>query len=60
MQRILTVAGLMLVLGACSPDGNTPKIAESQRDALDKARQVESVIGEAAQQQQEQADRQSQ
>ena len=56
MHRILTAAGLMLVLSACSPDGNTPKIAEGQRDALDQARQVESVVGEAAQKQQEQAD----
>jgi len=56
MHRILTAAGLMLVLNACSPDGNTPKIAEGQRDALDQARQVESMVGEAAQKQQEQAD----
>lgn len=44
---------ILLLLGACSPDNNTPaKPFEKQRDALDKAHAVD-----AAQQQQAEAQR---
>lgn len=60
MKQTYVVAGLMLLLAACSPGGNTPKIAEDQRNVMDQAKQVESVIGQGAEQQQEQADQQGQ
>lgn len=60
MKQIVTAASLMLLLTACSPGGNTPKIAEDQREVMDQAKQVESVIEQGAEQQQEQADQQGQ
>lgn len=60
MKQIAVIASLSLLLAACSPDGSTPKIAEDQRDVLDQAKQVESVIEQGAQNQQQQADEQTQ
>lgn len=50
-----------LLLAACSPGGSDkPKLAEPQRAALDQAKGVESTLQQSAQQQQQEADRQSQ
>jgi len=46
-------------LSACTPDGSpdkTPKIAGSQRAALDKAKAVEATMNEQAIKQQQQID----
>ena len=60
MQPTVTAASLILFLTACSPGGNTPKIAEDQRDVMEQAGQVETVIGQGAEKHQEQADQQGQ
>lgn len=44
-----------LALSACTPD-KTPKIAESQRAALDKAKALEATLNQQAVQQQQQID----
>jgi|GEM_PF-3010177 len=46
-------------LSACTPDGSpdkTPKIAGSQRAALDKAKAMEATVNEQAIKQQQQID----
>lgn len=51
---------LALVLAACSPSSDpTPKIAESQRQALDKAKAVEGQMQQAADAARQDIDRQS-
>lgn len=57
MLFILT--GLMLI--ACSPD-NTPKtkLFEEQRNALDKAKEVDKTVQQQTQQLQQNVDKQSQ
>lgn len=50
-----------LLLAACGPDGGKqPKIAEPQREALDKAKGVENTLQQSAQQQQQESDKQTQ
>lgn len=60
MKNLLTAALLLALLAACSPDpGNTPKIAESQRNALEKAEGVQDMLNQAAEEQQEKIDEQT-
>jgi hypothetical protein len=54
---ILLLAPLLV---ACSPSDPDPKIAASQREALDKARGVEDVIQKSADQTSQQVDEQAQ
>ena len=51
-----------LLLAACSPGGSDhkPKMAEQQRQALDKAKGVQDTLQQSAQQQQQEIDKQSQ
>lgn len=50
-----------MVLVACTPDsGQTPKIAEEQREALDQAQAVESQMQQAAEAARRNIDEQSQ
>lgn len=47
-------------LAGCSPSSDpTPKIAESQREALDKAKAVEATVQEAADAAKQKTDEQS-
>lgn len=59
MQRRYLATLFTLLLVACSPDGSTPKIAEGQRDVMEDAKQVESVLQQNAEQQRAQADEQT-
>jgi len=52
---VLALAGI----SACSPPDKTPKIAESQRQALDKAKTVEATINQQAEAQKKQLEQQS-
>ena len=51
---------LAALLAACSPGGDKPKLAEPQREALDRAKGVESTLQQSAQQEQQEGQRQSQ
>jgi len=56
---ILNVAVLGL-LSACAPDDHdAPKIAESQRAALDKAKAMQSNLNQEAEEQKKKIDQQS-
>lgn len=60
-----TSSGILLaalLLAACNPggNGNKPKLMEPQRTAMDQAKGVESTVQQSAQQQQQEADKQSQ
>jgi len=61
MKRLILGATLCLVMlsSACSPPDKTPKIAESQREALDKAKAVEATINQQAETQRQQMEQQS-
>lgn len=49
-----------LLLAACSPNTDpTPKVAENPREALEKARAIESALQEAAENSKRQMDEQS-
>ncbi|MEO8418254.1 MAG: hypothetical protein ABI475_05970 [Methylophilaceae bacterium] len=56
---ILCVAAPLLI--SCSPPNSdqTPKIVESQRQALDKAKSVEATLGQAAHQKKQKIDAQT-
>jgi hypothetical protein len=61
MKSLLIPAILLgvIALSACTPDGSpdkTPKIAGSQRAALDKAKALEATMNEQALKQQQQID----
>lgn len=60
MKTPLLAALLTTLLAACSPDsGNTPKIAESQRDALEKAQGVQDTLNQGAAREDEEIEKQS-
>jgi hypothetical protein len=56
---ILCVAAPLLI--SCSPPNSdqTPKVAESQRQALDKAKGVEATVKQAADQEKQNTDAQT-
>ncbi len=56
---ILCVAVPLLI--SCSPPNSdqTPKIAESQRQVLDKAKGVEATVGQSADQEKQKTDAQT-
>lgn len=61
MKEIYTVVLSALLVAACSPDpGSVPKIAESQRNALEKAKEVQATVNQSAEEQRQQIDGQSQ
>ena len=60
MKTPLLASLLAILLSACSPDpGNTPKIAESQRDALEKAQGVQDTLNQGAAREDEEIEKQS-
>lgn len=60
MKTPLLACLFAALLAACSPDsGNTPKIAESQRDALDKAQGVQDTLIQGAEREDEEIEKQS-
>lgn len=60
-MRTLILTGMVVaLLVACAPDpDNTPKIAETQRNALDKAKGVEDKVQQQAQEQKQDIERQA-
>lgn len=52
----LMLAAIVVLAGGCQPAESPPNIAKTQREALDKARAVEGVLQQSAQQQQQAAD----
>lgn len=52
----LTLAAIVVLTGGCQPAESPPNIAKSQRETLDKARAVEGVLQQSAQQQRQAAD----
>ncbi|HQR50083.1 MAG TPA: hypothetical protein PKW44_00420 [Methylophilaceae bacterium] len=49
-----------LLLTACAPDpDNVPKIAGSQRDALEKAKSVDATVKQNAEEQRQQVEQQT-
>lgn len=66
LRSILLGSLLLLALGACSKEHDAPKATakpdnplSAQTEALDKARQLESQIQDAAQQQRQRIDEQA-
>ena len=60
MKNPLFAALLFTLLAGCSPDpGNTPKIAEGPRNALEKAEGVQDTLNQAVEEQQEKIDEQT-
>ena len=60
MKRLAFILFCAAMLAACTPDSEqTPKIAASQRQALDKAKAVDAQVQEAAQAAQRNIDEQS-
>jgi len=53
------IAMIALTLQACGPDNKQSKLFEDQRNALDKAKTVDSTVQQQAQQLQQSADKQS-
>lgn len=48
MRLFILLFCLVILITACSPEQNkTPKIAESQRETLDKAKAVDATVQEA-------------
>ena len=60
MKPIFTICLFAAIaLTACSPPDKTPKIAESQREALDKAKAVEATVNQQTDEQKKQLEQQS-
>lgn len=57
MKQPIYAIALALLLSACSPD---QKIAEDQREVMDKAKEVENVLQQSAEQTNQQVDEQTQ
>jgi hypothetical protein len=51
MKIVLTALACLTLLAACDNGGPPPKIYETQRDALDKAKAVDATVQQAAEQQ---------
>lgn len=57
MKLFIYAISFAAVLSACSPD---QKIAEDQREVMDKAKNVENVLQQSAEQTDQQVDEQAQ
>lgn len=60
MKSTIITLSLACLLAACSPSDPDPKIAESQREVLNEAKQVGDVLQQSAEQTRQQVDEQSQ
>ena len=60
MKTISLILSLASLLVACSPGDPDPKIAEDQREVMDKAQGVEDVLQQSADKNSQQVDEQSQ
>lgn len=56
MKSTLLVLTLTSLLAACSPGEPDPKIAEDQREVMDKAQGVEDVLQQSADKNSQQMD----
>ncbi|QAU34715.1 hypothetical protein [Janthinobacterium sp. 17J80-10] len=52
----VTLAAIVVLAGGCQPAESPPDIAKSQRDALGKAKAVEGVLQQQAQEHRQAAD----
>lgn len=59
LLTLFTVGLASVAISACSPPDKSPKIAESQREALDKAQAVQATINQHTEAQKQQLDQQS-
>ena len=59
MKSTILTLTLACLLAACSPGDPDPKIAESQREVMDEAKQVEDVLQQSAEQTRRQLDEQA-
>lgn len=60
MKTLYIVVLSALLLTACAPDpDNVPRIAGSQRDALEKAKNVDATVKQNAEEQQQQDEQQT-
>lgn len=60
MKSAVAILGSALLLLACSPSDPDPKIAEGQREVMDRANQVEDVLQQSAERTEQQADAEAQ
>ena len=60
MKTTLLILSLTSLLAACSPGDPDPKIAEDQREAMNKAQGVEDVLQQSADKNSQQVDEQTQ
>jgi outer membrane lipoprotein-sorting protein len=60
MKTLFIAVMTTLFLTACAPDPeNVPRIAGSQRDALEKAKSVDATVKQNAEEQQQQVEQQT-
>ena len=59
MKTTLLILFLTSLLAACSPGDPEPKIAEDQREVMDKAQGVEDVLQQSADRNSQQVDEQT-
>jgi hypothetical protein len=59
MKTLLTALACLTLLAACDSGGPPPKIYEPQRNALDKAKELDAVVQQAAEQQRQAEDEQT-
>jgi ABC-type uncharacterized transport system auxiliary subunit len=59
MKTLLTACATLVLLSACDSGGPPAKIYEPQRNALDKAKAVDSTVQQAAERQRQAQDEQS-
>jgi len=59
LMALFAIATSLASISACSPPDKTPKIGESQRQALDKAKAVEATINHQAEAEKKQLEQQS-
>ena len=60
MKSVLIIISSAFLMAACSPSDPNPKIAEDQREVMDKANQVEDVLQQSAEHTDQQVDEQTQ
>jgi ABC-type uncharacterized transport system auxiliary subunit len=59
MKTLLAACATLVLLSACDSGSPPPKIYEPQRNALDKAKAVDSTLQQAADRQRQAADEQT-
>ncbi len=60
MKQVIGMMLSAMLLAACNPGGDKKPAMEQERAALEQAKQVDSTLQRQAQQQQQEADKQTQ